>query len=190
MTQAYPLQWPDGWKRSKYRRTARFNTKLTQARDSLIREIKLLGGRLPILSTNVELRRDGLPYANRRHPDDPGVAVYFEYNKQQMCFACDQWTKIRDNVQAIRKTIEAFRGMERWGASDMMNRAFTAFTALPSLPSWREALNCHGVNDIKEVTRRYKVLRSACHPDKGAGNGHAFYRVNQAYDEAVKELGR
>ena len=30
-----------------------------------------------ILSMNVDLRRDGLPYANYKEPIDPGVAVYF-----------------------------------------------------------------------------------------------------------------
>ena len=41
----------------------------------LIWELKRLGARGMVLSTNVELRQDGLPYSNRRRPEDPGVAV-------------------------------------------------------------------------------------------------------------------
>ncbi len=36
-----------------------------------------------------------------------------------------------DNIQAIRKTIEAMRGLERWGVSDMLQRTFSGFKALP-----------------------------------------------------------
>jgi hypothetical protein len=49
-----------------------------------------------------------------------------------MCFACDRWDSVADNVQAIRKTIEALRGIERWGTGDMVQRAFAGFVALPS----------------------------------------------------------
>jgi hypothetical protein len=48
-------------------------------RVALLNEIKLLGGRLPVISTNVRLRRDGLPYANDHVPDDKGAAVYFQF---------------------------------------------------------------------------------------------------------------
>jgi hypothetical protein len=78
------------------------------------------------------LRRDGLPLANHRTPSDLGVAVYFTYRGRQMCLACDQWDKIQDNIHAIRKTIEAFRGIPRWGTGDMMERAFTGFEELPA----------------------------------------------------------
>lgn len=42
-----------------------------------------------------------------------GVAVYFTLKGQQFCFACDHWDEIKDNMQAIHKTIEALRGIER-----------------------------------------------------------------------------
>lgn len=40
-------------------------------------QIRLLGGKQPTLSSNLEVCRDGLPYANQRQQSDPGVAVYF-----------------------------------------------------------------------------------------------------------------
>lgn len=130
--EAYPLSWPAGWPRSKYPQSARFDTSFTSARDGLFREIKLLGGTHVVLSSNLSLRRDGIPLAGQRQPSDKGVAVYFYRRGKQMAFACDRWNKIEDNIRAVAKTIEAVRGIDRWGASEMMERAFTAFEALPS----------------------------------------------------------
>lgn len=79
MTQAYPLHWPAGWPRTPADKRGRacFETGFGKARDGLLKEVALMGGRLPVLSSNVELRRDGLPYANGKAPADPGVAIYF-----------------------------------------------------------------------------------------------------------------
>ena len=76
MTEAYPLQWPDHKKKSAIREKSRFNTTFAKARDGLLREIDLLGGKLPVISSNIALRRDGLPYANQPEPVDPGVAIF------------------------------------------------------------------------------------------------------------------
>ncbi len=109
---AYPLYWPEGWKRSRHQENSKFKSGFGAARDEMLREIERLRGKYsrkePILSTNVGLRQDGLPYANQREPEDSGVAVYFEYNKQQMCFACDKYSRVWENMVAIRKTIEGY----------------------------------------------------------------------------------
>lgn len=106
MIEAYPLCWPVGRKRteSHRREQARFKMSFARGRDEIVRQIELLTGSYPwmkrdaalIISTNVPLRRDGLPYAQQRQPENPGVAVYFTYKKNQMCFACDRWQKVED----------------------------------------------------------------------------------------------
>lgn len=48
-----------------------------------------------------------------------------------MCFACEKWQDVYGNIYAIGKTIEALRGIERWGTGDMVEQAFTGFVALP-----------------------------------------------------------
>ena len=188
MTEAYPLHWPAGWPRSARRERARFQTTFAQTRDELMRQVGIMGARYPVLSTNIELRRDGLPYAQQKEPDDPGVAVYFEYKGKQMSFACDRWDRVRDNVRAIQKTIEAIRGIERWGASDMMERAFTAFEALPPPGDWRADL---GINDaapsLDAVRTRYRDLVKTHHPDRG-GDAEQFHRINAAWERAQQEL--
>src|SRR3546814_3202380 len=81
--EAFPLAWPVGWPRVARRKSAPFGMTMAAARDHLMNELRLMGARYPVLSTNVELRRDGLPYAIKREPDDPGVAVYFEWHGKQ-----------------------------------------------------------------------------------------------------------
>lgn len=110
MAEAHPLHWPAGWPRTKGRSRSRFDVTFAAARDGLMEQLRLMGARYVILSTNVELRRDGLPYSKQSEPVDPGVAIYFEWHGKQMSFACDRWDRVRDNVRAIGKTI---CGLER-----------------------------------------------------------------------------
>ena len=187
--EAYPLQWPAGRPRARRRQHAQFQSSLARARDHLMNEIRLLGGRQPILSSNLELRLDGLPYANQRQPDDIGIAVYFTYKDKQHCFACDDWFRVEDNVRAIGKTIEALRGIARWGTGDMMERAFQGFVALPSPAQWWHVLGFESATGLKlnEVEQRYKTLAMQRHPDRG-GSGDAMAELSWARDQAREQL--
>ncbi len=210
MIEAYPLCWPVGRPRTdKWRRErARFDMSFARARDEIVRQIELMCGKYAlarretglVISTNIALRRDGLPLASQRQPDDPGVAVYFTYKKRPMCFACDRWQRVEDNMQAIAKTIDALRGIARWGTGDMMEAAFTGFTALPApgqttARGWREVLGVEAMNPpptLAFVTSAYKSLRSRHHPDKNPGDAGAaarFQEIMAAYEQACQELG-
>jgi hypothetical protein len=188
--EAYPLYWPPGRPRTAAysRESARFDTTLARARDEVIRQVELLRGRYVrsdiIISTNLQLRRDGFPLASQRQPDDVGVAVYFTYKKQQVCFACDRWRKIEDNMQAIAKTIDALRGVARWGTGDMMEAAFKGFTALPSPTSaeWWDVLEVRRDASRDVVEANYRRLRSQHHPDRG-GDAAKFDAVVRAYND-------
>lgn len=198
---AYPLQWPTGRSRTdQFRREhGRFDVSFVRARDNIIDEIVLLcGGRYArdpniVISTNVALRRDGLPLAGQRAPDDPGVAVYFTYKKRQMSFACDRWLKIEHNMQAIAKTIEALRGIARWGTGDMLEAAFTGFTALPSpsaVRTWREVIGVRpDVRDMATVRVEYRRRAQEHHPDRPGGSHDRMTELNAALAAAEKELG-
>src|SRR4029453_279697 len=97
---------------------------------------------------------------------------------------------IQDNIHAIRKTIEALRGIARWGTGDMMERAFTDFEALPApgqhakRPWWQVlGVNQHATAaEIKTPCRRQAM---ACHPDHG-GNEALMAEVNAAYSETTR----
>lgn len=141
MAEAYPLHWPPGRPRSVTQQRSQFGVKMSSARDGLLRQLRLLGAKHVVLSTNVALRQDGLPYANQKEPCDPGVSVYFEYRGKSMCFSCDRWDRVRDNVRAIERTIEAIRGIERWGTGEMVQAAFSGFEALPPPGSYSDVPN-------------------------------------------------
>jgi hypothetical protein len=195
---AYPLQWPtnrprtDKWNRE----TAKFDATFARARDNIVHEIDLLtGGRWgpeahTVISTNIALRRDGLPLANQRNPDDPGVAVYFVYKKKQMSFSCDRWKKIEDNMQAIAKTIEALRGIARWGTGDMLEAAFTGFTALPSPDvkprEWWDVLGVSKDAGTDEIRMAYRRGASLHHPDRPGGSAERMSELNVALEASSR----
>lgn len=191
MVESFPLYWPEGWKRtaSWNRSHSRFKTGFASARDFVIAEIKRLGGTKVILSTNIRLRGDGLPYASEREPDDGGAAVYFVYKNAQMCFACDRYKTVKENLTAIGKTIEALRGMERWGASDMMERAFRGFTALPSMAGrdWWDVLQVRRDSSRETIESNYRSLAQIKHPDRG-GSHEAMTELNKARVAALAQL--
>ena len=133
--QAYPLAWPAGKPRTARHliERSRFEPG-NRPREvaSVQAELSRLGARKVVVSTNVRLRLDGVPYANDKAPSDQGVAVYFDYAGGQKCFACDRWRSVEENLRAIAKSVEAIRGLERWGSKSFVDAAFTGFAALPS----------------------------------------------------------
>lgn len=192
-TTAYPLQWPAGRPRTSYPLASKFEpTSFAVARDNLLKELKRLGASNVVLSTNVELRQDGLPYSGRRQPDDCGVAVYFsDRKKRQMALACDRWRKIEDNLRGITKTIEALRGIERWGTGEMVDAAFTGFAALPPSPAskpWYEVLCVVSHASTEIVREAYQNASLRHHPDRG-GSNETMALVNRAYEQFKKERG-
>lgn len=185
MTEAFPLAWPIGKPRTRNPQRSRFDVNFTFARDHLLKEIGLLGGRLPVLSSNIPLRRDGLPYAGQKEPDDRGIAVYFMLKGQQMCFACDRWIRTADNIQAIRHTIAALRGIERWGTGDMVQQAFTGFVALPTPDDPWKILGLNPEATEDEIDAAFRAKAKSAHPDAG-GSHDQMARLNAARDELIR----
>ena len=124
---AYPLAWPEGWPRtpssrqqdSKYRfkRTGRSQPFWTfaEARDELSNELDRMGARNVVLSSNYELRLDGLPRGNGARPTDTGVAVYFTLKGVQKVMACDMHIRAEENMRSIALALDAMRALERHG---------------------------------------------------------------------------
>lgn len=156
---------------------------------------RMRGARGFVLSTNIELRRDGLPYSNRRAPEDPGAAFYFQLNGEPICVACDAWDRVPDNIRAIAKTLDAMRGLERWGCSDMMKRAYTGFKALPSggdVNRWWEILEVDRDADHSTVKRAFFAMARKYHPDQNADPAAPamFDRVQKAFAAYNEHTGR
>jgi hypothetical protein len=185
--EAFPLAWPDGWKRAQTFERSKFKTGFGAARSFLNDELRRMGALGIVLSTNIPLRNDGQPRANMPEPKDAGVAVYFLWKGKQMSLACDKYWYTRDNIYSIAKTIEALRGIERWGASDMMERAFTGFAALPASTegeSWWSILDVAATASEEEIIAAHRRLVKVNHPDHG-GSDEAIRKVNVARDQAL-----
>lgn len=213
---AHPLSWPTGWKRAAYREDARFGkaSKRTQSstgayswtpgRDLTIHEglqrvlaeLQRMGMSRDdvVISTNLVLRLDGMPRSDQRAPNDPGVAVYWEDGKGgHKVMAIDRYHRVADNLAAVAATLDAMRAIERHGGAMVLERAFTGFTALPapSAPTaWFIVLGLNTKSPTAdELKMAWRHAASTAHPDKEGGSNVAMAEVNQAYEQAKKELG-
>jgi hypothetical protein len=192
MIYQYPLAWPVGFKRTEYPAQSRFDTPEEKVKRNLEFQFDLMDATNIVVTSNVELRRDGRPYAGQRI-SDPGVAVYFDRKGKNQCIACDKWDSVRDNLQAVAKTIEALRGIERWGTGEMVDAAFQGFTAIPANASsgipvvppqpWYDVFHVSPDAPMAVIEAVYKVALKDAHPDTG-GSQERFEAVQRAYKEA------
>jgi hypothetical protein len=161
---------------------------IAQAREFVFDQVRLMGGKELIVSSNLELRNDGLPRSKQRQPSDKGIAIYFEYKGKPMCFACDKWSAIEDNLWSIGRTVEALRQIERDGSSDMLERAFTGFAALPAPvgSNWWEVLNITASANKEEIEDAFRSLAKQYHPDMAGGDTEKFIVVQKAYEAAIQ----
>jgi hypothetical protein len=144
-----------------------------------------------IISSDLKLRTDGLPLSGQREPDDQGVAVWWAEGDGHRVIALDKYHRIADNIYAVAKTIEALRGIERWGSGEILQRTFTGFTALPHLSTdtWWSVLGVQAHTPTAEVEAVYKSKRSAAHPDRLTGSVTEFNLVQEAWNAFQKERG-
>ncbi len=193
--EAFPLTWPASQQRTprSRRKQSAFKLQFGQARDELLAEIRRMVTRNIIISTDAPLRRDGLPYADKVEPPDPGVAVYFERYSggkwKPYVIACDTYHRLRFNMRAVGVTIEALRAIERHGGSQLMEQAFTGFAQLPGHicePSWWDTLGVSPEASMEQIDVAYEALARTHHPDAG-GDHEQMARINKARDSARAE---
>lgn len=199
---AYPLQWPEGWPRSRGRKPGHFGKQevrsntggsswkqkadLTMA-DAMKRvkyELDRLGVNVAddsIVSTNLTLNLSGLPRGDQGEPGDPGVALYFrKKNGPMRVIAIDAYYRVRDNVAAIAATLEAMRAIERHGGAQILERAFTGFAALTAPgKNWWDILEVRSDATPDEIEANFRRLARDRHPDRG-GNDEAMAALNEA----------
>lgn len=196
---AYPLQWPVGYPRTlpHKRRDSQFTShgqKLTVALalGRLQRQIEMLGGRYPVLSSNVELRLDGQPRSGMPEPSDPGVALYFQLRSNGTCMPCDAFRKVADNIGAIAHHIDAVRRIERYGVASV-EQMFTGFQSIrgPGPKPWRETLGipAEQIVTLAYVRQRKHELAARFHPDVG-GTETMMAEINAAADQAIREISQ
>lgn len=214
-TQAYPLAWPAGWprmsaggrKRAKFGKSERvysadhqhsWNSKkdltIWDATQRVMGELSTMGIREGqyVISTNLELRQDGLPRSGQRMPDDPGVAVYWTRKGKQQVMAIDLYDRVQDNLAAIAASLSALRAIERHGGAQILDRAFSGFDALPNpdaFDPWAVLGIRRDVATKEYIETRFRLLAKDAHPDAPRGSHDAFQKLERAKREALRAIG-
>lgn len=187
MTVAFPLQWPDGFPRTKVRETGAFKTTLAHALDNVKGSLARFGRDSGKTVTNIVLSSNVTLGADR--PADPGIAVWFTWDGLQVCIPVDRYTKPEANLQAIHHIIEARRTELRHGTLALVRATFQGFKALPSpnTPHWSEVLKVPRDAKRTDIDVMYRRLAAERHPDRG-GSDTAMAELNTARDRAYQEI--
>lgn len=185
-----PLQWlPQQPRTNRPKRSAFKVTSTSRAGNDLFNELKLLGAKKIIVSSNLRTRLDEKGFLSNQRIDDMGVVVYFDLKGDSKAMACDKWNKVEHNLWALRLSIAAIRGLERWGGSEFLDGLFTGFKALPS-PDSVFAMSVtdyfSGYDTEEEIRLRYKSLCKELHPDMG-GSTDEFNELTRQYKLKVRE---
>jgi hypothetical protein len=190
MTATSPLLWPDNLPRTKRPAIASFKTSGYDSYQHLKKQVKLLGGKNLIFTSNLPANKGGEPLFSRGRSTlvDPGVAIYFERSGVDLCMANDRWDTVDDNIRGVGLSLEAMRGQERWITHEMQEAMFTGFAALPetSTTGWWDVLGIDRNAGREDIDRAYRILLKQWHPDRG-GDTEMFHRIQAAYWAATQE---
>ena len=191
----FPLSWPDDQPRTApdERDVGRYTVSFSDALHDTLHELDMMGAKHVVVSSDVQLRRDGLPRAGAaKRVDDPGVAVYWTRDGQDYVVACDSYNSVRSNLRAIGLTIHHLRRLEAAAPAFLADRAYQGFARLPekTVRSWRQVLGFDRAQKVaaEDVRGRYLALVKKMHPDHG-GTDSQMADLNWARNEALREIG-
>lgn len=203
-----PLVWtgprtPPGQRRSRYIFRAGWSDTLTK----LDYEIWYLDGTQAAIEADFresDLRKDGMPRADARQPDFPGVKISFNTPAHgRLEYATDAYEFWQHNVRAIALSLEALRAVDRYGTTSGRQQ-YTGFRAIGAgatpMGSGREpmtrataanfiALHADPVGGGRPaiVTQllagnlaAYKTAARRLHPDVDGGSAELFKRLQEA----------
>lgn len=201
ITLAFPLQWPQGRPREQYPRVGAFKSKANngwmedvtfhQAMTRLVDQCELLKATDCILTSNIDLNRDGSPKARQPLQRDYGAALYMRHNGKPIVLPCDSFVDVAQNVSAIAAHIQATRAIERYGVGTA-EAMFTGFAALPSEKAehWRTVLDipANVIVTASMIQLLRRDLSKRWHPDAG-GSPTMMAKINAACDAALQEIG-
>lgn len=214
MRKPYPLAWPKGTPRTKAedRRRSNFShnrgrvgqISAYEAAKSLHAELGRMRAINVVITSQLPTRHDGFPYSDGA-PSDPGIAVWFTLGGIERVFACDAWKTPGENMRALQNTIDAMRGVGRWGVASAEERIFAGFAALPPgssgtvapgpppPPPWREVIGgtwpeLDNADLLAIAKARHRAAIQKAHPDAG-GSHELAASLNAALAAAELELG-
>lgn len=184
--QAYPLAWPQGIARHKasWRERSQFRVNLQGALDNVRNSLRLFGKDSGhdvadvVISSNCSLGEDT--------PSDPGIAVWFMWDKRQVCIPIDRYSTPAANLQAIHHVLEARRVEARHGTVQMVRQSFAGFLALPAPRHWSDVLGVSLTADRTAIESAFRERAKEAHPDRPNGSEAAMAELNQAREAALE----
>jgi hypothetical protein len=188
----FPLDWPSNHPRTSLQSASRFQVRpVIAAAKAITQRLQRMRFADIVISSNMPIRRDGLPYASGREPGDTGVAVWWRDKavptQGDRVIACDRWITVHENLHAIELSLDAMAGLNRWGASQIVEQVFAGFAALPSPDrelAWRDVLG--NALTYEDAKRLYRAEISKHHPDHG-GTVESAARINAAWAQCELE---
>lgn len=187
---AFPLAWPSQFPRKQYPEAGAFKTALPAA-------LKNVQGSLRLFAADSGKKVDALVISSNvtlgtQKPADPGVAVWFTWDGLQVCIPVDRYRTVEANLQAIHHILEARRVELRHGTLALVRATFQGFVALPAPAgrTWRAVLELQELQrpSAEDIRRAYQRLASRYHPDRASGDATLMAELNQARDDALKEI--
>lgn len=190
MIASFPLQWPEGFPRSKDREAGRFNTSLSKAIQNVETSIRLFGkdSNRPTGDVVLSSNYGGLKPVKI---SDPGVAAWFLWDGEMRCIAVDRYNSVEANLQAIHLIIEARRTEMRHGTLALVRAAFKGFVAAlpaPGSKPWHDILGVPPNATAEQIRAAHRKLAQERHPDAG-GSHEMMADLNRARDVGLKENG-
>lgn len=232
---AYPLTWPPGVARTtnplvaKFHRNVEVRTATSHYKRAadllvseeyagLVSELKRIKALNVVVSTNIPTKNDGTPWGDRKPVGgDAAVAVYWSLRERRQgrdelvphSIQSDRWSTVADNLHAISLTLEALRGVQRWGAvsQHQVLRGFRALpagdgdemNAAPVRRTWREVLEVPAdgwtlqappAAVLAFAKSQYKALAARFHHDANADEAakERLIEINVAMEDAEAEL--
>lgn len=196
--------WPGPPTRS--RQSSPFRAGWGSTLELLEKELRALQAKdvlLQTFHTENQLRHDGLPYANARTPDNPGVILTFNSKHGPLSFPCDTYRSWQDNIRAIALAMEALRKVDRYGVTKS-DEQYRGWKALPGSGGTSNTLTAEEaarivadlayrvgggphayaaaeriLRDPAELRARYREAARGAHPDAG-GSTEEFQRLQLA----------
>lgn len=185
--------WPKGVPRTPTveRTSSKFKVTLGGAVAGLQEELGLWGASFLTIGTALSIGASGRPVFVNRPLEDPAAAVQFDRDGKPVTFHCDRFIDPRSNIRAIGKTLENLRAIERYGASQVLERMFSGLLALPAPGPAADHWQILGVLPYAtedEVRNAFKQRARDLHPDNG-GSADGFVKLQAAKEQALREIG-
>lgn len=197
---------PGGWEgphtpNDQRRSRQTFKAGWADTMNLLDRELWYLGAENFVIEADFreqDIRLDGLPKANARQPDFPGIRLAFDSDHGPLIYQTDTCVYWQHNVRSIALGLEALRAVDRYGITHRAEQ-YTGFKAIAApvqlfntvddAVNWLvdpDTIGFVGARGV-ELPKVLKIVARRYHPDNG-GDPQMWAKYDKAA-QMVKKAG-